>query len=93
MPMGPYILDFVCLEKKLVVEVDGGQHRDQTVVKYDAERARWLQAQGFRILRFWNDQVIKETEAVMQLIWRKLSKTPPPPPWPSPTRGEGSNDG
>jgi adenine-specific DNA-methyltransferase len=77
MAMGPYILDFVCLEKKLVVEVDGGQHLEQSVVKHDAERAQWLQAQGFRLLRFWNDEVLKETEAVMQRIWSELNAPHP----------------
>ena len=51
-PYGNYVLDFVCLEARLVIEVDGGQHQEQE--EYDIKRTRWLQQHGFRILRFWN---------------------------------------
>ena len=50
--LGPYIVDFVCLEKRLIIEVDGGQHSEQKA--YDAERNTWLEVQGFHVLRFWN---------------------------------------
>jgi len=82
-PIGKYIVDFVCLEKKLIVEVDGGQHSEQVV--YDSERNEWLERQGFRILRFWNNQVLKEIDAVKERIMEELisdSCTPhlnPPP--------------
>ena len=82
-PIGRYIVDFVCLEKKLIVEVDGGQHSEQVV--YDSERNEWLERQGFRILRFWNNQVLKEIDAVKERIMEELisdSCTPhlnPPP--------------
>ena len=76
-PMGNYIVDFVCLEKKLVVEVDGGQHADRA--EYDARRSRWLEDQGFKVMRFWNNQVLVETEAVIQAVANVLSPPPVPP--------------
>ena len=57
-PLGPFIVDFVCLERKLVIEVDGGQHADQQ--QDDARRTGWLEDQGFVVLRFWNHEVLAE---------------------------------
>ena len=82
-PIRKYIVDFVCLEKRLIVEVDGGQHSEQ--VTYDLARGAYLQEQGFRVMRFWDNQVLKETEAVKEVIMGALdhqSSTPhlnPPP--------------
>ncbi len=73
--MGLYIVDFVCLEKRVVVEVDGGQHSEATV--YDAERDRWLRAEGYRVLRFWNHEILTETEVVMEVIQNALTEPPP----------------
>ena len=64
-PFMDYVLDFVCLEKGLVVEVDGGQHQDSET---DVVRDQNLQEAGFRILRFWNNQVLQETQAVVEVI-------------------------
>ncbi len=72
-PIGPYIVDFVCFENGLVIELDGGQHCEQ--VAYDAERSAWLQAQGFRVLRFWNHEVLQDIEAVKGAI--REAVTPP----------------
>jgi len=69
-PIAPYIVDFVCFEKKLIVELDGGQHAEQSA--YDAERTTWLESQGFRVLRFWNNQILMEIEAVKEVIWKEL---------------------
>jgi very-short-patch-repair endonuclease len=69
-PIGPYIVDFVCLEKRLVIELDGGQHAEQP--EYDAERTAWLESQGFRVMRFWNNQVLEEIEIVKEAIWKEL---------------------
>ena len=69
-PIGNYIVDFVCFEKRLIVEADGGQHSDQG--EYDRERSLWLEGQGFRILRFWNSQILKEMEGVKEVIGRAL---------------------
>ncbi|MEA1901141.1 MAG: endonuclease domain-containing protein [Thermodesulfobacteriota bacterium] len=71
-PIGPYIVDFVCLEKKLVVEVDGGQHAGQ--IELDAERSDYLKKKGYRVLRFWNNEVLKETESVLTVILLSLDE-------------------
>jgi very-short-patch-repair endonuclease len=86
-PFGDYILDFVCLENKLVIEVDGGQHRERAV--YDENRTKKLQTAGFRVLRFWNNEVLKEMESVKEKIWlvvQQLQTHPHPNP---PLEGEG----
>jgi very-short-patch-repair endonuclease len=78
-PFGDYILDFVCLENKLVSEVDGGQHGEQA--GYDGNRTQELQAAGFRVLRFWNNEVLREIESVKEKIWlvvQELQSHPPP---------------
>ena len=78
-PFGDYILDFVCLENKLVIEVDGGQHAQQA--GYDENRTQELQAAGFCVLRFWNNEVLKEIESVKEKIWlavQELQSHPPP---------------
>ncbi len=85
-PIGPYIVDFVCLEKRLIVEVDGGQHSERIV--YDAERLRWLEDQGFRVLRFWNNQVLTSVVVVKEVIAEALNSGSNPPPSSSPARGE-----
>jgi very-short-patch-repair endonuclease len=71
-PLGSYIVDFVCLEKRLIVELDGGQHAEQ--VNSDTERTAWLEAHGFRVLRFWNHDVLRDTEAVKEVISKALSR-------------------
>ena len=62
-PIGRYIVDFVCLEHSLVVELDGGQHGQQE--GYDAERTAFLEAVGFRVMRFWNDEFLKHPDEMM----------------------------
>ena len=59
-PLGPYFVDFVCFEHRLIVELDGGQHTEEA----DAIRTGWLQAQGFRVLRFWNNDVLTNPDGV-----------------------------
>ena len=71
------ILDFVCLEAKVVIEVDGGPHGEQCAE--DEQRTRTLQRAGFRVIRFWNNQVLNEFDAVRQKIWDELSTNPSPP--------------
>jgi very-short-patch-repair endonuclease len=65
-PIGAFIVDFVCFERRVIVEVDGGQHSEQ--VAYDEQRTRWLEAQGYFVLRFWNNDVLANTEVVAQAI-------------------------
>ena len=76
-PIGPYIVDFICFEHGLVVEVDGGQHSENAA---DRWRDVWLRSEGYRVLRFWNDDVLKYTEAVLHKIFESVSaKTTPLP--------------
>jgi very-short-patch-repair endonuclease len=69
-PVGPYVVDFCCLPHKLIVEVDGGQHAEQ--VEDDARRTEFLQRRGYRVLRFWNDEVLRETDSVIERIAQAL---------------------
>jgi len=73
-PIGNYIADFVCFEKRLIVELDGGQHAVQS--GYDAERDGWLRAEGFTVLRFWNNDVLKNLNGVTEKIFEALKSSP-----------------
>jgi very-short-patch-repair endonuclease len=68
--IGPYIVDFCALRQKLIVELDGGQHLTQE--KYDAQRTAFLESKGYRVLRFWNDEVLKNRDEVLQVIFEAL---------------------
>lgn len=71
-PMGSYIVDFVCFEKRLIIELDGSQH--STNQKYDIERTSWLNMRGFKVLRFWNNDALQQTASVIDVILRALSE-------------------
>jgi len=71
-PLGKYIVDFACLDARLIIEVDGGQHADAEAA--DAERDTWLKSQNFRVLRFWNSDVLKNQEGVMQAVLEALEQ-------------------
>lgn len=71
----PYIADFVCKEAMLVLEIDGGQHGDQQ--DYDARRTAYLQSQGYRVLRFWNNDVLTDIESVLEVVWEALAGAAP----------------
>ena len=73
-PIGPYIVDFMCLEKRVIVEADGGQHDPHS----DARRTRFLEQQGYRVIRFWNNEVLENTEGVLEAIEVALRETPSP---------------
>ncbi|WP_312460850.1 endonuclease domain-containing protein [Comamonas sp.] len=72
-PLSPYILDFVCLAQGLVVEVDGGQHADLQAQGYDRQRTVWLRQQGLRVLRFWNHEVVQQTNEVLAHVLQALT--------------------
>lgn len=76
-PIGPYIVDFVCLEKMVVIEIDGGQHADQ--LKKDARRTAYLKSRGFEVLRFWNNEVLVDTDVVLSTILTVLVNSPSSP--------------
>ena len=67
-PIGPYIVDFVCFSHRLVVEIDGGQHGTETGIAADEVRSRFLEGEGFRVLRFWNNEVAVNAEGVCERI-------------------------
>jgi very-short-patch-repair endonuclease len=88
-PIGPYILDFACLEKNLANEADGGQH---ACSDHDRQRTAWLAQQGWRVIRFWNNDILQNTEGVLIEILRVLEDIPEAKqaPHPSPLpKGEG----
>lgn len=68
--IGLYVVDFVALEPKLIIEIDGGHHARQ--VEQDAERSNWLVNNGFRVLRFWNHEVLHQTDKVLEAIKHSL---------------------
>jgi very-short-patch-repair endonuclease len=74
-PLGPYILDFVCLQAGLVIEIDGGQHAEQQA--YDQQRSVLIASHGLNVIRFWNHEVINETPAVLEKIWQTLQTLTP----------------
>ena len=75
-PIGKYIVDFVCHEKKIIIELDGGQHSEES--GNDQERDEWLRSQGFRVLRFWNNDVLSQTEEILEIILKKCLESPSP---------------
>jgi very-short-patch-repair endonuclease len=75
-PIGPYIVDFVCLEKRLVVEVDGEQHTFPEHVALDERRDRWLTAEGYRVMRFQTIDVYRNLPGVVYTIWGALQEMP-----------------
>ena len=92
-PVGPYIVDFICREQHLVIEVDGGQHAESS---RDAIRDRWLRNHGYRVLRFWNNDVIANIDGVLEAIADILQRERHPRPIlgvgedrPLPTPGAG----
>ena len=83
-PIGNYVVDFVCYEKKIIVEIDGGQH----CVERDGNRDRWLESQNFKILRFWNTEVLKNSQGVWEVIRKNCLSCDPPSPAPPIKGGE-----
>ncbi|MFH0342769.1 MAG: endonuclease domain-containing protein, partial [Chromatiales bacterium] len=83
--LGPYVVDFLCLEPRLVIEVDGGQHAEQ--VSNDLQRTESLKGLGYRVIRFWNHEVLGDLDAVLESIRAALVGIPSPPPSPG---GRGS---
>jgi type I restriction enzyme M protein len=90
-PLAPYVLDFYCHEKKLAIELDGGQHNTTAGRAKDERRTRAINQQGIRVIRFWDHDVLQDTEAVLEAIYRAVTeeerKNPHPGPLPE---GEGA---
>lgn len=85
-PIGPYIADFACIDQSVVIELDGGQHQDQ--VAYDERRTAFLRMHGWKVLRFWNNDVLHNLDGVLTKIVEVLNAIPPSQP--SPCEGEGA---
>jgi len=85
-PIDFYIADFICFARRLIIELDGGQHAGSTS---DERRDTYLEREGFRVLRIWNNDIFENEEGVAELILSALRS--PPLPNPSPARGEGLN--
>ena len=88
--IGPYIVDFCCRERKLIVELDGGQH--EAHADYDVARTAFLQTLGYRVLRFWDNDVLANTDGVLQRVVEALSSARPLTPTLSP-EGRGGRSG
>ena len=82
--VGPFIADFVCIDKRLIVEIDGGQHSEER----DAARTAFLRSKGYRAIRFWNNDVMENADGVLQSILMELESHAPSPN-PLPLAGEG----
>jgi very-short-patch-repair endonuclease len=99
-PIGTYVADFAWLEGKLVIEIDGSQHADRNE-SYDARRTAWLESQGYRVIRFWNHEVLKSPRVVGEAILSAArdsaatlkSPTPSPSPQGGGVRGGASGKG
>jgi very-short-patch-repair endonuclease len=76
-PIGPYTVDFICREARLIIEVDGGQHADNP---HDVVRDQWLASHIYRVLRFWNNDVLGNVAGVLETIATALADSPPHPP-------------
>ena len=71
-PIGPYIVDFFCLEARLTIELDGSQHGEEAQARADERRTEYLQQQGYTVLRFWNEEVLDNLDGVLETITRNL---------------------
>ena len=82
-PVGKYIVDFVCFEKKIIIELDGGQHAMLSEKQKDVERDKWFEAQGYIVLRFWDNEVLMNMQEVLEVIRGHCFNHPPLNPLPS----------
>ena len=72
-PIGKYIVDFICNEKKIIIEIDGGQHNEVKNIAYDKERTKYLESKGYKVIRFWNNDIDNNIEWVYQEILKFLA--------------------
>jgi len=86
-PIGRYIVDFACFEKRIVIELDGGQHAEN--IKQDKMRDDFLKSEGFRVLRIWNNELFEDIDGVLETIMNECDISPSPQP--SPTKGRGGS--
>ena len=86
-PIGKYIVDFVCKERSLIIEIDGGQHQEQRAS--DATRTAWLGSCGFSVIRYWNNEVLEDIDSILESLRMTLEGETAPLPQPSPSRERG----
>ena len=86
-PVGAYVVDFFCAERKLIVELDGGQHQDQA--DYDETRDAWLKSEGYAVLRYWNNEIMENLEGVLEDIGRAAGVFAETSPSPQPLSPQG----
>jgi very-short-patch-repair endonuclease len=71
-PLGSYIVDFCCNEKKIVIEIDGGQHNEPSNISYDKQRTEFLETEGYKVIRFWNNDVSNNLEGIYQKLQKEI---------------------
>jgi very-short-patch-repair endonuclease len=71
-PIGPYVADFACLASRLVIEIDGSQHSEEPNKSRDEQRTGWLESEGYKVLRFWNNDITKNPAGVLEVIYAAL---------------------
>ncbi len=91
--IGPYFADFASHKSRLVIEVDVGGHGQARQAAFDSKRTDYLKSRGYRVLRFWNNEVLQEIEGVMTLIYEAVHQQGPPNPDPSPPRATRAGGG
>ena len=82
-PIGAYIVDFVCFEKNIIIELDGGQHSLPVEMENDSKRSHWFESQGYETLRFWDNEVLTNIQGVLEVIGTHCLNHPPLNPLPS----------
>ena len=71
-PIGPYVADFACMAARLVIELDGSQHNTDANRKRDESRTRWLESEGYRVIRFWNNDLTSNMDGVLETVYAAL---------------------
>lgn len=75
-PIGPYVADFACLKARLLIELDDGHHSEDDVAAHDERRTRWLESEGYHVIRFWNAELIENLPGVLDTIYAGLYGSP-----------------
>jgi very-short-patch-repair endonuclease len=88
-PIGNFIADFCCKEYQLVIELDGGQHAEQQIIKNDGRRTQLIENRGYKVLRFWNNEVLTNMDGVLESIFEAVARQKPQRPLPRPLLGQG----
>jgi very-short-patch-repair endonuclease len=71
-PIGPYVADFACMASRVVIELDGSQHGDERAKEHDDKRTRWLESEGYRVIRFWNNDLVENLTGVLETVYAAL---------------------